>query len=75
MVQWGRLEINSLFLSRTHDRIAFHSIPFHSIPILSIPFHSNPFHSIPFHVLPNAIILLGCRVAAPIIILAVFDEL
>ena len=40
--RWGRLKINSLFLSRTHDRIEFHSIPFHSNP-----FHSNPFHSIP----------------------------
>ena len=52
--RWGRLKINSLFLSRTHDRIEFHSIPFHSIPfhsnpIQSIPFHSNPIHSIPFH--------------------------
>ena len=68
VVRWsmgGRLEINSLFLSRTHDRIEFHSIPFHSIPIHSIPFHSIPFHSIPiqsipfqsipFHVLPNAL--------------------
>ena len=44
----GRLKINSLFLSRTHDRIEFHSIPFHSIPI----------HSIPFHVLPNATIYI-----------------
>ena len=35
--RWGRLEINSLFLSRTQDRIEFHSIPFHSIPIHSIP--------------------------------------
>ena len=57
--RWGRLKINSLFLSRTHDRIEFHSIPFHSIPIHSIPIHSIPFHSIPFqsipfHVLPNA---------------------
>ena len=43
---WGRVEINILFLSRTHDRIEFHSIPFHSIPFQSIPFHSNPFHSI-----------------------------
>ena len=50
----GRFEINSLFLSRTHDRIEFHSIPFHSIPIQSNPFHSIPIHSIPFHVLPNA---------------------
>ena len=33
--RWGRLKINSLFLSRTHDRIEFHSIPI----------HSNPFHS------------------------------
>ena len=54
MVGGGRLEINSLFLSRTHDRIEFHSIPFHSIPFYSIPIHSIPFHSIPFHVLPNA---------------------
>ena len=46
---WGRLEINSLFLSRTHHRKEFHSIPFHSIPIQSIPFHSIPIHSIPFH--------------------------
>ena len=45
MVGGGRLEINSLFLSRTHDRIEFHSIPFQSIPFHSIPFHSNPFHS------------------------------
>ena len=45
--RWGRLKINSLFLSRTHDRIEFHSIPFHSNPFHSIPFHSNPFHSIP----------------------------
>ena len=57
--RWGRLKINSLFLSRTHDRIEFHSIPFHSIPfhsipIQSIPFQSIPIHSIPFHVLPNA---------------------
>ena len=57
--QRGRLKINSLFLSRTHDRkechsIPFHSNPIHSIPIHSIPIHSIPFHSIPFHVLPNA---------------------
>ena len=44
MVGGGRLEMNILFLSRTDDRIEFHSIPFHSIP----------FQSIPFHVLPNA---------------------
>ena len=50
--RWGRLEINSLFLSRTHDRIEFHSIPFHSDPI-----QSNLFHSIPFHVLPNAVFI------------------
>ena len=49
MVGGGRLEINSLFLSRTHDRIEFPSIPFHSDPIQSIPFHSIPIHSIPFH--------------------------
>ena len=53
----GRLEINSLFLSRTHDSIPFHSIPiqsnpFHSIPNHSIPFHSNPFHSM-FYPMPN----------------------
>ena len=41
--RWGRSDINSLFLSRTHDRIEFHSIPFDSIP---------------FHVLPNAIFFL-----------------
>ena len=43
----GRLEINSLFLSRTHDRIEFHSIPFQSIP-----FHFNPFHSM-FYPMPS----------------------
>ena len=37
MVGGGRLEINSLFLSRTHDRIEVHSIPI----------HSNPFHVLP----------------------------
>ena len=37
---WGRLEINNLFLSRTHDRIEFHSNPTQSIPFHSIPFHS-----------------------------------
>ena len=38
-VRWsgGKLEINSLFLSRTHERIEFHSIPIHSIPFHSIP--------------------------------------
>ena len=59
--RWGRLKINSLFLSRTHDRIEFHSIPFHSIPIHSIPFHSIPIHSIPFHVLPNAVFFTNIR--------------
>ena len=44
MVGGWRLEINSLFFSRTHDKLEFHSIPF----------HSNPIHSNPFHVLPNA---------------------
>ena len=53
--RWGRLEINSLFLSRTHDRIEFHSVPIHSIPFTSIPFHLLPFQSIPLHVLPNAV--------------------
>ena len=58
MVGGGRLEINSLFLSRTHDRIEFHSIPFHSNPfqsnpIQSITFHSNPFHSM-FYPMPIA---------------------
>ena len=48
----GRLKKNSLFLSRTYDRIEFHSIPFHSIPFHTIPFHSIPFHSIPFHSIP-----------------------
>ena len=47
MVGGGRLEIKSLFLSRTHDRIEFHSIPF-----LSNPFHFIPFQSIPFHCIP-----------------------
>ena len=46
MVGGERLEINCLFLSRTHDSIPFQSNPFHSIPF-HIPFHSNPFHSIP----------------------------
>ena len=44
MVGGGRLELTSLFLSRTHDRIEFHFTPFHSIP-----FHSDPIQSIPFH--------------------------
>ena len=40
MVGGGKLEVNNLFLSRTDDRIEFHSIPIQSIPFQSIPFHS-----------------------------------
>ena len=47
--RWGRLEMNILFLSRTDDRIEFHSIPFHSNPFHSKQFHSISIHSIPFH--------------------------
>ena len=53
--RWGRLKINSLFLSRTHDRIEFHSIPIHSIPIHSIPCftqcHSKQYIEFQVHVL------------------------
>ena len=58
----GRLEITSLILSRTHDRIEFHSIPFHSIPIQSNPFHSIPFHSNPFHSMFYPMPFYSCNV-------------